>query len=403
MNKVLKTSLIIIIILALFSSVSYFSAPFDTESAQLVNIKKSITGSGFILRKETIVKPRTNGVFEAVAKDGVRVSLGSGVGVVISGNLSEELSKKLEDVTRRIEEIKQSGSVSDIYSSDEARIFSAMKDMTSSVRERVSEEDFISAAENTLQLSSLIKKKAEGEVTSQDRLLVLLEEEKYTLEQQLGGIREEVPAPASGFFYTSLDGLESFGNEKDIAKLKSTDINGFSKILEEYVPEKNEAAKIIDTYAWYLAASLPREEAQKLKIGSTVKISLDESPFVSATILAVNEDSTGEAGVIIKSDRNIVGMHEKRTAEFEICLEEYSGLYVPSAAIRVLDGVTGVYVMNRTNSFQFKCVSILLKENDYYIVKNNFQPPEDSPYKALKIYDNILVNPEAVRIDLSEE
>lgn len=403
MNKVLKTSLIIIIILALFSSVSYFSAPFDTESAQLVNIKKSITGSGFILRKETIVKPRTNGVFEAVAKDGVRVSLGSGVGVVISGNLSEELSKKLEDVTRRIEEIKQSGSVSDIYSSDEARIFSAMKDMTSSVRERVSEEDFISAAENALQLSSLIKKKAEGEVTSQDRLLVLLEEEKYTLEQQLGGIREEVPAPASGFFYTSLDGLESFGNEKDIAKLKSTDINGFSKILEEYVPEKNEAAKIIDTYAWYLAASLPREEAQKLKIGSTVKISLDESPFVSATILAVNEDSTGEAGVIIKSDRNIVGMHEKRTAEFEICLEEYSGLYVPSAAIRVLDGVTGVYVMNRTNSFQFKCVSILLKENDYYIVKNNFQPPEDSPYKALKIYDNILVNPEAVRIDLSEE
>ena len=212
MHKVLKTGLIILLLALLLSTLSYCSAPFDTQTAHVVNVKKAITGSGFLLRKETLVKGNTNGVFETVAKDGTRVSRGTAVGVIISGNLDKALSEKLEEVSRRIEEIKQSGSIFDIYSSDEARIFSAMKDLTSTIRQRVSEEDFISARESTLSLSALIQKKNSAEnMTSADKLLVSLEEEKYNLEQQLGGIREEVLAPASGYFYTTLDGLEGTG------------------------------------------------------------------------------------------------------------------------------------------------------------------------------------------------
>lgn len=402
MHRSLKIGLLIFILAAIVSTASYCSAPFDSETAQIVNVKKSITGSGFILKKETLVNNLTNGVFEPLAKDGVRVASGSAVGVVISGNLSDSLSEKLNDVTRRIEEIKQSGSIADIYSSDEARIFSAMKELSSSVREKAAENDYASAAEEALRLSSLIKKKANGEnASSEDMLLVSLEDEKYNLEQQLGGIREEILAPASGYFFTTLDGLEDIGGEKEIAALKASDINGFSERLKAFDMQDAAVAKITDTYAWYLAASVPEEDAQNLSVNAEVQLSVDESSPVKATVLAVNTDSSGEAAVILKCDRNIVGIYEKRTAEFEIRLEEYSGLYVPSAAIRVLDGITGVYVMNGTNSFDFKCVDVLFKDDDYYIVKNNYEPPTGSPFSALKIYDNILVNPEAVKIDIA--
>ena len=398
MHKVLKTGLIILILALLLSSLSYCSAPFDTQTAHVINVKKAVTGSGFLLRKETLVKGNTNGVFETIAKDGTRVSRGSSVGVIISGNLDKALSEKLEEVSRRIEEIKQSGSIFDIYSSDEARIFSAMKDITSTIRQKVSEEDFISARESTLSLSALVQKKNSAEnMTSADKLLVSLEEEKYNLEQQLGGIREEVLAPASGYFYTTLDGLEGKGNEKDIATLSASDINNFSQILKDFDPKSSANAKITDTYSWYLAAAVPLEEAQLFSSGQEVSVSIDESPAVKAKILAVNTDASGEAALILKCDRNIVGIYEKRTAEFEICIEEYSGLYIPSAAVRVVDDIPGVYVMTKNKSVAFKCIDILLSEDNYYIAKNKYEPPEGSPYGPLKVYDNILVNPEAVK------
>lgn len=398
MHKVLKTGLIILLLALLLSSFSYCSAPFDTQTAHVVNVKKAVTGSGFLLRKETLVKGNTNGVFETVAKDGTRVSRGSSVGVIISGNLDKALSEKLEEVSRRIEEIKQSGSIFDIYSSDEARVFSAMKDITSTIRQKVSEEDFISARESTLSLSALVQKKNSAEnMTSADKLLVSLEEEKYNLEQQLGGIREEVLAPASGYFYTTLDGLEGKGNEKDIAALSASDINNFSQILKDFDPKSSANAKISDTYVWYLAATVPLEDAQLFSKGQEVSVSIDESPAVKAKILAVNTDASGEAALILKCDRNIVGIYEKRTAEFEICIEEYSGLYIPSAAVRVVDDIPGVYVMTKNKSVAFKCIDILLSEDNYYIAKNKYEPPEGSPYGPLKVYDNILVNPEAVK------
>lgn len=398
MHKVLKTGLIILILALLLSSLSYCSAPFDTQTAHVVNIKKAVTGSGFLLRKETLVQGNTNGIFETIAKDGTRVSRGSSVGVIISGNLDKALSEKLEEVSRRIEEIKQSGSIFDIYSSDEARIFSAMKDITSTIRQKVSEEDFISARESTLSLSALVQKKNSAEnMTSADKLLVSLEEEKYNLEQQLGGIREEVLAPASGYFYTTLDGLEGKGNEKDIATLSASDINNFSQILKDFDPKSSANAKITDTYSWYLAAAVPLEDAQLFSNGQEVSVSIDESPAVKAKILAVNTDASGEAALILKCDRNIVGIYEKRTAEFEICIEEYSGLYIPSAAVRVVDDIPGVYVMTKNKSVAFKCIDILLSEDNYYIAKNKYEPPEGSPYGPLKVYDNILVNPEAVK------
>lgn len=399
MNKSLKTVLLIILLIALISTISYCSAPFDTETAHSITVRQSVTGSGFILRTETPVANSTNGVFESSVKDGERVFKGSSVGVIISGNLNEKLSAELAQVTKRIEEIKEADSISDIYSSDEARVFSAMKDLTGLIRDNAYNNDYAAAAENATSLNSVLQKKhtTEGK-SSADQLLVSLEEQKYNLEQQLGGIREVVLSPASGYFSTTLDGLENMGNEGKLASLMPVDINEFSKLMENY-KKGNAVAKVTDTYVWYLAASIPAEEVSELKVGSSVRISIDESPLVDATVLAVNIDDTGEAAVIIKSNKNIVGIFEKRTAEFEICINEYSGLYVPAAAIRVLDGVTGVYTIKSNKSVDFKCVDILYQSEEYYIVKGNYTPPETIKFQPLKLYDDILVNPEATNID----
>ena len=187
MNKALKTVLFIILLVALISTISYCSAPYDTETARIINVKKTIEADGYILRKEAVVTNTAGGVFEPAVKDGVRVTKNSSVGVAISGNLDKKLTAQLEEVNQRIDEIRQSDSIADVYASDEARIFSAMRDLSTSIRENSQKENFSLAGDDTIKLDSLLKKTYSTEnITASDSLLISLEEQKLTLEQMLG-------------------------------------------------------------------------------------------------------------------------------------------------------------------------------------------------------------------------
>ncbi len=398
MNKHIKTILLISLLIALISTISYCSAPYDTEAAKTITIRKTVSGEGFILRNEAIIEQPKNGVFESAVKDGTRVSGGSTVGVTISGNSNEELVKKLEDVTRRIEEIKKSSNFADIYASDEARIHSALRDITKEIRSNTKNGNFALAAQNTHQLKTLLEKKYTTENSgAAQELLVELEEEKKSLEAQLGSIRENVYAPSAGYFYTTLDGLEQKRPEKELFALSTAEIYGFSKTLNEYKKPQSHKGKIVDTYSWYLVASLPKKEADLLSAGASVTLSIDEGAPLIATVAAVNYDDRDSAAVIVKCTRNANGIFEKRDVNFEICYEEYSGFYVPAAAIRVKNDVTGVFVINQNETVSFRAIDIILQEEDFVIAKSSSRAPAESQYSPLKLYDNILVNPEVIK------
>lgn len=408
MNKLAKISLLILIIITLISTASYCSAPYDTETAHIIHVRKTIGGSGYILRNETTVKSPSAGYFEPSVKSGDRVAKGSPIGIFTRGNLDENLSAKLAETTRRINEIKESDGISALYTSDEARIFSVMKSTTISIRQNCRQQNYLAAAEDTRQLSMLVEKKNTVENSSaQDKLLIDLEAEKYSLEQKLGGIRESVDAPASGYYYSDIDGLEGAYTDSDMSLVTNETIQGYRETLSEN-KTKASTGKVVDSYVWYLAATIPRFDAEMLKPGKAVTVSVDGSGFVKATVLALNEDEKTDAqedyvAVVLKSNRDIPGICEKRVSEFEICLDEHTGLYVPSAAIRVVDDITGVYVMNSGNNVEFRCVKILLEEDNYYIVSKNYTPPEGCIYTPLANYDNVLVNPEVKKLDRKSE
>lgn len=398
MNKALKNVLLVVILIALISTISYCTAPFDTETAHMVNIRKTVAGHGYVLRQESVIELSAGSIFEPSATDGDRISRGGSVGVSISGNLNDTLIKELEEVTLRIEEIEESNSFANIYASDEARIYTALKDLSSSIREDVRKGDFPSAQNSTLQLSTLLEKKFAAESGgAAEELLVSLKERKFELETQLGGTRTEVRAPSAGYFYETLDGLESVADEKTVGALTTAKIEGFAETISAFSPDKAHAGKIVNTYVWYLASVIDADKAKELEVGQSVTVAVDNSAPVKATILALNAAKNGDVALIIKSTRDVSGIWDKRTADFELCYEEYSGLYVPAAAIRVVDDVTGVYVLNQNESVTFRCVDIIHKDEEYFIVRKSFTPPEGVTYSPLKQYDNILVNPEAVK------
>ena len=404
MNKKLKKLLFFTLIVAAISTINFCSAPFVTESAENIHIRKTVSGEGYILRNETVVEPSEKGAFEANVQSGTRVPKGGSLGVIISGNYDEKLVNELKDITEQIEEIEKSNNFADVYASDVARIFSALKDMTTTIRENVRHGNFVGAVESTIQLNSLLGKSDEVENGgSASDLLSELKARKFEIEKLLGGIRKEVSSPAAGYFYTTLDGMESAVKESEIASLTPLDINGFDEILSDYTAEPSSIGKITNTFSWYIAAVLPEEEANLLTPGKTVKISIDSSAEVKAEIIAINPDSAGKCSVMLKSTLNAKGVFEKRRVSFEICYEEYQGLYIPSSAVRVIDGVTGVYVVGTNDSVSFRAIDIILREESYCIVKSSFTPHEGVKYPAIKLYDNVLTNPEVARPNELEE
>lgn len=397
MNKKLKIILLIVAFLFIVSTISYCSAPYDTEPAELKTISTTIAGNGFILRNETVVSRDSQGVFEPLVKEGVRVSKGGTVGTIISGNLDNKLAERLEKVKARIEEIQNTQGFSNVYSSDDLRIYSVVKEMAGGIRTNADTENYIKAKEFADRLNTIIEKSAEKDASARDKLLVSLEEEKYSLEKQLGGIRFEVSSPAAGIFYTHLDGLErTIAKDDEIKSLTPGDINSFSESLKNYKKPSEDVAKICDTYSWYLASCISKEDAEGLSPNQNILISVDEQPFIKATILSLNEGE-GEVALIVKSTIDAKGITEKRTVKFEIKKEEVSGICIPSESLRVLDNTAGVYIINQNRTVSFRAVNIIKNYDDYYIVQNKFIPPLDSKYKALKVHDNILINPEKVR------
>lgn len=396
MNRKLKTILIIMAVIAAISTIGIRRFPYSTEAAVLTEVRKTVNGSGFVLRNETVLRHKVTGVFEAAVQDGERVSKGSKVGNVISGNLNKELAKELKEVTARIENIKNSGSIADLYESDDERIYLVMHSLAASIRECVEKNDYEKAQEHKNSFAVLAEKRYSAEKgTARDKLLLELEQRQYELETEIGGMHSEITAPEAGFFYTELDGLEGYSDRESLEKLTVEEIKEFDKIAGEYSRPEGDIGKICDSYVWYLAAKLPVKKAEEISAGQTVKLSVDRQLPVEAKVFAVNFGKK-DAVVVLECTRSVSGIMEKRVVDFEIETEKHRGLRVPGEALRVINDVTGVYVISENDRVEFKCVDVIYKEDDCYVARRDYAPPEEIKDKPLKLYDNILLNPEAV-------
>ena len=74
---------------------------------------------------------------------------------------------------------------------------------------------------------------------------------------------------------------------------------------------------------------------------------------------------------------------------------EYTGFQIPVSAVRVVDGITGVYVLDGS-TVAFRPISSLVVTDGYYIVETN--PDADPPegYQWLAQHENLIIEGRAL-------
>lgn len=403
MRKAVKIIFAVVIAAFVISTVRYCANPYSTETVTYYEYEKSISGTGYILRDETIVTNDAPGVFEPFVNDGERVSRGAKVGTVISGRPDEELLGELAGINERIEDIEKSEAVAGLYQSDALRIANAVSTNVKSIREAVRTGDYAKAAELKKEIGYLKGRSGEIEGSdARDELLAELYDRKANIESAVGGAQSEIYAPIAGVYSSVVDGLEKYGTPEAMAELMPSTVEAFDKAAEDFERSASDVCKITDNYNWYLAAVITEEEAENVKVGSGVSVLIDsaDAAEVDASVYSLSEAEDGKRVMIVKSNEFADGISSMRSVDYKVVLLRKTGLKIPSSALRIENGKKGVYILiDKKKSFKYVNNEPFRSEDDQFYIVNRKYTPQGSgtDYVPLKEFDKVLLNPEDVR------
>ena len=127
-------------------------------------------------------------------------------------------------------------------------------------------------------------------------------------------------------------------------------------------------------------------ERTSCSIPVVFKTALPSSPESKDTVQRINKQSVQDNAVVVFSCNNMnTELAAMRWLEMTVVYEQYDGLKVDNRAIRVVDGVKGVYVLT-ASQVKFVEVNVKWTGENYSIVER-----ETSDKKVLRIYDEIIV------------
>ena len=359
-----------------------------TEYALDYTYYDSVTAKGYFIRQELLVQSDASGIVNYEIEDGGRVAQGGVIAEVYQNEEQAKAQLALKEVNQAIENLTALQSQGSQYTVDAELL-------TSQINERLSKLLSI-ASSNRLQgldtvadeLLTLLNKKqmTTGQISGFQAQIDQLNSQKQALQNSLGTPSTRVTAPQSGFFVSRADGYENLITPQNLEGVTAGQIR--QALENKSQPAGNVVGKIVTDYDWYIACILSAEEADKLTVGNsaTVSLPLSTSTEFDVTISEVNNNSTnGEFVAIVQCNSMNSELSMLREESVEIRLSRYTGLRVNSSALRVVEGVQGVYVLNGIEA-KFKQVDIQYADTDFVICLDDGQKSD-----RLKRYDEVIV------------
>ncbi len=328
-----------------------------------------IDAKGYVFRDETVLYSENTGVADYYRKDGEKVSVGEALcGVRDKGSSSEK--KLLKYYDEKIAILKES------------------------VSAEVSEADIPTVSENILGAYYSIANILASGQTSELSLTadtLLCEMNKYSLitdensivddtlesmtarrEALLGGgskIAEE-KAPDGGYFYSYVDGYESYFTAEAAQSLSPAAFEGLTMDTKPDAAAVSYAyGKLAKNSEWYFAVRMAGEASGYFKIDEQYNLQFSENANVIIPMtLTQSVTDTAYSGRILVffANRLPEGFVFDRCQSVSIETSSTSGIYVPRSAVhREKEGML-VYVL-KGSVVKARRIEIIYEASDYYL------------------------------------
>ena len=371
-----------------------FTREIETEAATQMTYTQTIETEGYIFRTETPLS----------APEGARSvvpTASEGEHIRKSGEVAKLYSVYSPDTVARIAEIEARITLLSRYSKEggmslkdtsviDREIYSVLSEM----RDLSDKGKSGSAAALRQSLISGVGEKAvlTGGLSNVESQISALESEKASLTGELGSLITTVYTPVSGFYYSEADGYENVFRAELLSDITL-------KELRELLCAQPEAAggagKTVTKSRWYLVCPIEESERTTYKKGSECNVKFKNSQLtLSMDVEQVLYDKEG-AALVLSTSLMPEGFDYLRNQEVELEKQEFTGLRVPTGAVRLINGETGVYILDVT-TVSFRSVDILYTADNCYIVRidggSDGEDGEEDERKtpALRLHDRVI-------------
>ena len=399
---ILNIIIVAVLIYVIYAIYLLIKEPTNIFTIEEGTLYQEETDIGYVIRKETVVRGNNykNGM-EQIKAEGERAAKDENIFRYYSTN-EESLKQKIAELDEQIQTAM----------TENTNIFSAdIKSLEDQIDEKLKEineiTDVTTLTEYKKEIDNLITKKAKiaGDLSPQGSYLNQLIEERKQYESQLNSGAEYVKAPMSGIVSYKVDGLEETLTPDNFGSINKEFLEKLNLKTGEIVATSEEAGKVIDNFACYIATISSSEEAKQAEVGDDVKIRLSNNAEISAEITSISQENENEVLLILKVNEQIEELINYRKISFDLIWWDETGLKIPNEAIVEIDGLKYV-VRNRAGYLNKILVNVTKQGEDYSIVQPytteelkelGFSNEEINSYRKISLYDEIILNP-----DLSE-
>lgn len=363
----------------------------DTQTVLSGTAEDKTDTNGYIIRGEYVVNAPQSGVISFRSDEGKRVSKGSTVAVIYSGEVSDEVKNELSGIHDRITEMKGSASEKNLYAGDSINSNNRIESDIDAISDAVYFRDTSQITQYKDDITRIIRKNGD-ESTQSLTTYEQLTARKTELESSISGSSIAVYAPISGVLSSHTDGYEEYFALESLGKITPTYLKNATKSSTENsdtVTKDSPCFKIINNYEWFYTATVSEKWAEDLKVNQSVYLRFPDisENKLSGTVYSISEPENGNVAVVVRSTDLFNGMYNVRQTDGEIIRKTYKGFKVSKEAIHIdKDGNYYVFI-NREGVARKRDVDILYSDDSYAIIKE-----DNTAHNNLLLYDEVVVS-----------
>ncbi len=343
----------------------------EIETIPAVTETYSVTAEyeAWVFRDEAVISASgAGGVIVPSVRNGERVAKTQPVASAYSSVSSSALSE-LETVRNQLRLVK--GKHTSALGGD-LGIGELMLSLSASYKNG----DLSNASDISSRLTALAAVRASGGADTSSVIAALSAKEQELI-ASFGTSSGKIFTPYSGWYYGTADGYEAVFTPNAAVGISP---DGLDALLGTApAPVDSAAGRVVRTYRWYIAVNMDSADGAAFTEGSTTEVTLAGiSEPITLTVESVTAGSDNRTAVTFSCGTLPEDYDIGRHLTLEFTLNEITGFGVPKEAVRIQDGVTGVYTYNGV-MVRFRKVKIAAEQDELYIVTTEDNVPVTEP------------------------
>ncbi len=382
-----------VILYAIIQLISGLTSDVSFEYASVQKVENFIEKNAYVIRNESIVYAENSGVLSYSVRESEKIGVDDLIASVYSSQNGINLQNEIEEIEQKIEILSRSSIdtgylTSNIAKVDE-RIFGSLVDVRSATKEN--DLTLISSFKEELLIDINKRQLITSGMSDFSQQINELQAKKDKLTSSMQNPLSTVYAEKPGYFSTLLDGYETVFTPE---KIKNMNLSDYDKIIGEDAASYTESAigKLITDFDWYTMCEVTTEEADKFVVGQSYPISFlySSGRQVDAVLQRKISQTDSTRAVLIFIIQEVPSDFDyTRRQPVKIILESNKGVSFPSSALRMVDGVQGVYIV-AGNVIEFKKVDIISSTESRYLSRS-YEKTDPKSKEYLSKFDRVVL------------